>query len=289
MAVASDPLGYAGKHVVVTGCHSGIGRATAGLLIEAGASVQGLDWRECDLPLAQFTQVDLRDAGSIDDAATRIAAPVDALFNCAGIAPMHPPLDVMKVNFIGMRHLTNTLAERMPPGSAIVSVGSNGGAGWRQHLPQLLDLVATATFDAAVTWCEQHPELLANAYGLSKEAIAVWTMQHSATTIARGVRLNCTSPGSVQTPMLEEIEQVTPRERIDVVSQPIGRRSDPVEQAWVLLMLNSRTGIIHQRSGPARRWRIHRVANGGNSVSSTMRSSQCSKLFRLSRQAPKPA
>ena len=28
----SDPLGYAGKHVVVTGCHSGIGLATARLL-----------------------------------------------------------------------------------------------------------------------------------------------------------------------------------------------------------------------------------------------------------------
>ncbi len=235
----TDRLEYAGKRCVVTGCHSGIGRATAGLLIEAGASVHGLDWRECDLPLAQFTQVDLRDTRSIDHAVTGIAAPVDALFNCAGLAPMHAPLDVVKVNFIGMRQLTCALLEHMPEGSAVVTVGSNGGAGWRQRLPELLDLAATATFEAAADWCERHPELLANAYGLSKEAIAVWTMHHSATTIARGVRLNCTSPGSVQTPMLEEIEKVTPRERIDVVSQPIGRRSDPEEQAWVLLMLNS--------------------------------------------------
>jgi NAD(P)-dependent dehydrogenase (short-subunit alcohol dehydrogenase family) len=235
----TDQLGYAGKHVVVTGCHSGIGLATARLLIEAGAKVHGLDWRESDLPLAAFTQADLRDRSSIERAAKRIADPVDALFNCAGLAPMLPWLDVIKVNFIGMRHLAEAVLESMQPGSAIVSVGSNGGAGWRKRIPDLVEFSATDSFDAAVRWCEQHPAPQANAYGFSKEAIVVWTMQHSATTIARGVRLNCTSPGSVQTPMLEEIEKVVPSDRIDVVSQPIGRRSAPEEQAWVLLMLNS--------------------------------------------------
>ena len=235
----SDPLAYADKHCIVTGCHSGIGQATAGLLIGAGARVHGLDWRECDLPLANYTQVDLREQASIDRAVTSIAGPVDALFNCAGLAPMHPPLDVMKVNFIGMRHLADKVLELMPPGGAIVGVGSNGGAGWRQRLPELREFAATASFDEAVRWCEQHPAPQANAYGFSKEAMVVWTMQRSAKTIARGVRLNCTSPGSVQTPMLEAIEQVTPAERIDVVSQPIGRRSSSEEQAWVLLMLNS--------------------------------------------------
>jgi NAD(P)-dependent dehydrogenase (short-subunit alcohol dehydrogenase family) len=239
MTTRPDPLGYTGKYCVVTGCHSGIGYATAKLLIEAGATVHGLDWRECALPLAEFTRIDLREQASIGRAAASIDMPVDALFNCAGLAPMHPWLDVMKVNFIGMRHLADALMERMPPGSAIVSVGSNGGSGWRLRQQELLGFTATASFDEAVQWCEQHPAPQTNAYGFSKEAIVVWTMQHSATTIARGVRLNCTSPGSVQTPMLKEIEKVTPRDRIDVVSQPIGRRSEPDEQAWVLLMLNS--------------------------------------------------
>jgi NAD(P)-dependent dehydrogenase (short-subunit alcohol dehydrogenase family) len=57
--------------------------------------------------------------------------------------------------------------------------------------------------------------------------------------IKRGVRMNCISPGAVQTPMLEEIEQVTPTAVIDVMAQPIGRRSQPIEQAFPLLMLNS--------------------------------------------------
>lgn len=239
MNMQTDQLEYAGKRCIVTGCHSGIGRATAALLIEAGARVHGFDRHECDLPLAQFTQVDLRDELSIDRAAAHIDAPVDALFNCAGIAPMHPWLDVMKVNFIGMRHLTQTALKMMPPGSAIVCIGSNGGAGWRQRIPELHEFVTTDTFAAAVRWCEQHPAPQANAYGYSKEAIAVWTMHHSANTITRGVRLNCTSPGTVKTPMLDEIEQVIPTDKIDMVSQPIGRRSDPEEQAWVLLILNS--------------------------------------------------
>lgn len=235
----TDSLSYAGKRSVVTGCHSGIGYATTKLLIEAGASVHGLDWRECDLPLAGFTQVDLRDRASIDRAVAEIDGPVDALFNCAGMAPMHAWLDVMKANFIGMRHLSQAVLELMPPGSAIVCIGSNGGAAWRQHIPELREFVTTRSFDAAVRWCEQHPAPQANAYGFSKEAIAVWTQLESAGTIARGVRLNCTSPGTVQTPMLDEIEEVVASDKIDVVSRPIGRRSDPEEQAWVLLMLNS--------------------------------------------------
>ncbi len=239
MGQAADSLGYAGKRVVVTGCHSGIGHATARLLLAAGATVHGIDWRASDLPLTAFTQLDLRDPAAIVQAAAAIAGPVDALFNCAGLPPMQPPLDVLKVNFIGMRALTEALLGQMPPDSAIVTVGSVGGARWPQHLPELRALIAAEGFAAALAWCEAHELAQVDAYGFSKEAIAVWTMTMSARTITQGVRINCTSPGSVQTPMLEAIEQVTPSERIDVVAQQIGRRSSPEEQAWVLLMLNS--------------------------------------------------
>jgi len=239
MSDGTDPFGYAGKRVVVTGCRSGIGHATARMLLGAGAQVHGIDWQPSDLPLSAFTRVDLRDPAMIEAAAATIEGPIDALFNCAGLPPMSPALDVMRVNFIGMRHLTGLLLPRMAAGSAVVTVGSNGGAGWRAHLAELRTLIDTPDYAGAVAWCEAHEAPQANAYGFAKEAIVVWTMASAAPFIHRGVRINCTSPGSVQTPMLEAIEEAVSAARVDIVSQPIGRRSTAEEQARVLLMLNS--------------------------------------------------
>jgi NAD(P)-dependent dehydrogenase (short-subunit alcohol dehydrogenase family) len=234
-----DPYGYSGKQALVTGCSSGIGYAVVHLLHEAGAVVHGLDWRQPEKPVGHFSKVDLRKREAIDDVVRDLTAPIDALFNCAGLAPMHPWADVMAVNFIGMRYLSERILEKMPSGAAIVTVGSNGGAGWRKRLPELREFVATGSFDDALHWCEAHDGPQVNAYAFSKEAIVVWTLTWSAHTISRGVRLNCTSPGAVETPMLDAIEQVTASGAIDVVAQPIGRRSSALEQAHVLLMLNS--------------------------------------------------
>lgn len=236
--MTADPLGFSGKRVVVTGCGSGIGLATARLLVAAGARVHGIDLARPELPLAAFDPIDLRRPAEIE-AAAAAAGHIDALFNCAGVPPMHPALDVMRVNFIGMRYLTELVLPAMPRGGAVVTVGSNGGARWRDCLADLRALVTTRTFDEAVAFCETHANAQSDAYRFSKEAVVVWTMARSRETIAGGVRLNCTSPGAVSTPMLDAIEQVTPAGAVDAVAQPIGRRSSPEEQAWALLMLGS--------------------------------------------------
>lgn len=234
-----DFSSYVGKRVVVTGCYSGIGCATAARLIELGAVVHGLDLRPNALALASFAAIDLRDPRSITDGVDAIDGPIDALFNCAGIAPGPVPLDVMTINFVGTRALTERVLERMTAGGAIVNVASNGGAGWAARLPLLLEFVATASFDEAANWYAQRIDALPNAYSLSKEAIIVWTMTASSDLIRRGIRMNCTCPGAVQTPMLEEIERSTPPALIDIVAQPIGRRSSAEEQTGPLLFLNS--------------------------------------------------
>ena len=235
----SGALGYANKHVVVTGCSSGIGRSTARLLLELGANVHGFDIIPTDLPLQRFTSIDLRNLHSIEAAAREVASRVDALFNCAGVPPGPQPLDVMKVNFLGTRRLTELLAPAIPAGGAIANVASNGGLGWSAHLVDLRALIETDSFEAGVRWIEDKAELPTHAYAFSKEAIIVWTIASAIESIKRGVRVNCTNPGAVQTPMLDEIEKSTPTAVIDAMAEQIGRRSNPDEQAWPLLFLNS--------------------------------------------------
>ena len=70
-----DFLGYKNKRVIVSGCFSGMGEATARLLVELGAQVHGIDYKETRLDLASFNQVDLRDPAAIDAAIARIGSP----------------------------------------------------------------------------------------------------------------------------------------------------------------------------------------------------------------------
>ena len=238
-AMGDDPFGYKGARVAVVGCATGIGHAAAQLLAEAGAEVHGLDIRSCDLSFASFTSVDLRDVEGLDAAAAALPDGIDAIFNCAGIPPGGLPLDVMMVNFLGIRHLTDRLVPKLALGGAIANVASNGGMAWANHLGDLRELLATPGFAEGLRWCEDKPELVGEGYRFSKEALIVWTMREACTLIRKGLRVNCTQPGAVQTPMLAEIEKTTPAALIDAVTEPFGRRSTAEEQAMVLLFLNS--------------------------------------------------
>jgi NAD(P)-dependent dehydrogenase (short-subunit alcohol dehydrogenase family) len=123
---------YRGERVVVSGCSSGMGEATARELARLGAEVHGLDLRDARADLASFRSVDLRDPASIDAAVAALGAggrEIHALFNCAGLPTTANPMDIMKVNFIGARHLTNGLIRMMRSPGAIVSIASNGGLG----------------------------------------------------------------------------------------------------------------------------------------------------------------
>ena len=236
---ASDWLQYSGKRVIVSGCHSGIGHAAARQLIDLGAEVHGLDWKPCDLDLHGFARLDLRDAASIDAALAGLTGPFDVLFNCAGMPPGVPPMDVVKANYLGPRHLTDKVLPHVKDGGAIVNISSNGGMGWQGNLPDLVELDRIGSFAEGLRGCEAHGDLVGEGYRFSKEAIIVWTLAAASRLIGRGVRINCTMPGAVQTPMLEVIEQVTPSAAIDAIAQPIGRRSNADEQATCLLFLGS--------------------------------------------------
>ena len=58
-----DVLGYDGKHALVTGAASGMGEATARLLVELGARVTALDVKTVEVEGVESRAVDLRETG----------------------------------------------------------------------------------------------------------------------------------------------------------------------------------------------------------------------------------
>jgi NAD(P)-dependent dehydrogenase (short-subunit alcohol dehydrogenase family) len=237
----AELLDYAGRRVVVTGCASGIGAALVGQLTGLGAEVVGLDVRPPVLELNDFHPVDLSDPASIDSAVGSIDGQVDALFNVAGVSSgIGDPLLVVKIDFLGTRHLTEALAPRMPSGAAIASVSSLAASNYEANVAEVAGLLATRTFDDGVTWCGEHPDALADGgYRLAKEAIILYGMKSAVPLGARGIRINCTGPGVTETPILDQLRTKYGQAYLDDIPKPLGRVSNPDEQAAVLVFLNS--------------------------------------------------
>jgi NAD(P)-dependent dehydrogenase (short-subunit alcohol dehydrogenase family) len=231
---------YRGRRAVVTGCSSGIGLATARALLQHGAHVTGLDVRPIPEDAVSAVAVDLGDRAAIDAAVARIES-CEALFNCAGLSTgAASPVDVMRVNIIGLRHLTESLvATRMPPGSAVASVASIAGTGWERHTADLAELLA-GDFDDAVRWCEAHPERLTQGgYRFAKQAVAYWTARYAASAVDFGVRVNCVSPGVTDTPMITDAVAALGAGRVLDHPAPMRRMATADEQAEVLMFVNS--------------------------------------------------
>jgi len=235
-----DVLGYEGKRAVVTGAASGMGAATAALLVEVGADVVALDVKPVELAGATSLVVDLKDRASIDATVASIGAPVDAVFSVAGLpgAPFSD-LDTVTVNFIGARHLIESLLPTMKPGAAAVCVASNAGLGWQQELETLIPFVTSPDFESAVAWCQDNEKAIYPGYLFSKKALNAWVAWRGTALIKDGIRLNCTNPGPTDTAMMPTFEEQAGKEIIDAFVGPSGRRSLAEEQAWPLLFLNS--------------------------------------------------
>jgi NAD(P)-dependent dehydrogenase (short-subunit alcohol dehydrogenase family) len=235
------PSSYAGKTVAVTGAASGIGRATAEMLAQQGASVWSLDVNRSDV--GEAVLLDLRDPTSIQQAAERIGSPLHALFNCAGIphGPRFDPVDVVTVNFVGLRHLTELVVPRMPAGGAIVNVASVAGERWKEYCDDLAELMGITDWDDAVEWCRLHPELVSatNCYNFSKQAVIFYTMWRCGDLARSGQRINSIAPGPTDTGMTPLFVEARGPEFYDNLRDRLGRNSTPEEQARPLLFLNS--------------------------------------------------
>lgn len=230
---------YKDQRVVVTGCSSGVGLATATALIELGANVIGMSRREPQIGLASFFPVDLTDPTSIESAAGGVHGKIDALFNCAGAPPTLSSVDLVKTNFLGPRLLTEQLIDRMPEGAAIVNVSSSVASTWRTRVHLLRQFTACSSYQDGADWYATREAEAGHGYPFSKEALSVWTLELAVALVSKGIRVNATSPGAVQTPLMEVSERAFPAAMLAATEQPSNRRSSVIEQVQPLLFLNS--------------------------------------------------
>jgi len=236
-----DLLGYQGKTVVLTGAASGMGGAAAELLVDLGAEVHALDVAEIGAPVKQTIAVDLADPASIDAAAGKLPARLDVLFHCAGVPgpPRFDAVQTMLVNFVGLRHLTEALVDRVVDGGAIAAITSVAGMGWRKNLENVKKLIEIGDYAEARAWCEANPDV-ANGYLFSKQCIIYYTKLLAVRLLPRQVRVNCLSPAPTETAMLPDFHAQAGQAFIDEhFRAPVGRNATAEEMARPLVFLGS--------------------------------------------------
>ncbi|OIW33698.1 NAD(P)-binding protein [Coniochaeta ligniaria NRRL 30616] len=212
-----DPLGY-GKVAIVTGCGSGIGLATAQLLLAHQFRVCGLDAREFDYNLLRvedhgrfhFTQGDLTRPGACEEGVrvcvAAFGARVDVLVNVAGVMDGFASADsvtdevwdrVLAVNL--------TVPVRMMRGVIPFMTGVAGG---RDGV--IVNVASTAGVSGAVAGV---------AYTASKHGLIGATKNVAWRFRNEGIRCNAVLPGAVESSIgktiaggLDEVgfEQVKP-------------------------------------------------------------------------------
>jgi 3-hydroxy acid dehydrogenase/malonic semialdehyde reductase len=133
------PYDISGKTAIVTGASSGIGRATARALADAGVRVAGGARRVERLETDVAIELDVTDPASsgrfVAEAVEQLGG-VDILFNNAGLALGRAPFDdsteedestVFNTNVNGLVRMTRLVLPHIHDGGHIVNMGSIAG------------------------------------------------------------------------------------------------------------------------------------------------------------------
>jgi 2-keto-3-deoxy-L-fuconate dehydrogenase len=221
---------FDGMVALVTGGASGIGAATAGLLAERGARVAVLDL-DPDAADARHLRLacDVGDRASVDGAVGRVAADLgglDVVVNNAGIGAQGDVAAndddewrrVLDVNVVGIVRVT------------------------RAALPHL----RRSARAAVVNTCSVVATLgLPNRalYAASKGAVLALTLAMAADHVREGIRVNCVTPGTVETPWVGRLLEAAGDPAAELAAlrarQPLGRLVGPAEVAAAIAYLAS--------------------------------------------------
>ena len=236
--MTNHPLDFTGQVALVTGAASGMGLATAQAFAEAGAAVVLADMNEPEANRiadqlvrtghkAIAVRNDVADESQVKAMVEQIVSTfgrLDAAFNNAGIqSPAVETADASgeefeRVNAVNLRGVWNCmkyelLHMRKQGSGAIVNNSSIGG---------LIGLPGRAIYHAS-----KH-----GVIGLTKSA----AMEYAS----RGIRINAVCPGTIDTPMVQEMLAKEPEAMREILrEQPIGRLGRAEEIASAVLWLCS--------------------------------------------------
>jgi NAD(P)-dependent dehydrogenase (short-subunit alcohol dehydrogenase family) len=231
-----DAFRYDGKRALVVGGATGMGAATAELLLDLGAEVVVMDYAEITQAGVTAIHVNLTDKDSMDKAIAECGGKVDALFSCAGVDEGTPNIE--KVNFLGHRHMIERMLDNgmLGRGSRIAFISSAAGLGWETNLDKWKDLIATPDFESGVKWVEVNGGA---DYMSMKQAICTYVAFKAFPLLKQGIRINATCPGPTDTPLARANPDMWLGFGSDYRGEVGVEPSTPLEQAYALAFLNS--------------------------------------------------
>ncbi|WP_368498397.1 SDR family NAD(P)-dependent oxidoreductase [Herbiconiux sp. A18JL235] len=214
------------KIAIVTGGARGIGRATAELFAEEGATVVVADL-SVDTPLAdgiEFVEHDVTDEESWRRLVAGVVerhGRVDVLFNNAGTVGSYEPIDTIDPE----------LWKR------IVDINLNGCFyGVRQVVPVMRENGGGSIVNTSSIWGIAGAAGV-SAYTASKAAVRSLSKNVALSYVGDGIRCNSIHPGIIDTPMIEAQDAGVTAGIVDIT--PMKRLGTPREIANGVLFLAS--------------------------------------------------
>lgn len=232
-----EAFGYQGKRALVVGGATGMGNATARLLVELGADVVVMDHAPVAIDGVTSIRLDLRSKEGIDAALAECGGPIHALFACAGVADGTEGIE--RINFVGHRHLIESaiVAGHLARGGAVGVIASSAGLGWEAQLDLIDTLLDTPDFDRAVEWFDTHENV--KHYLFTKRAMSQYVARECARFLRSGIRLNAILPGPTDTPLAQANKELWLDFGSDYRADVGIAASTPEQQAYPLAFLCS--------------------------------------------------
>ncbi|MDR7076157.1 NAD(P)-dependent dehydrogenase (short-subunit alcohol dehydrogenase family) [Neobacillus niacini] len=241
-----DVFGYKGKKCVITGAASGMGKATTEMLVELGAEVYALDFKEVTTPgIKQYINVNLAERESIDEAFRELPEKFDSFFGVAGVSGLREGFEfTFIVNFVANKYITEKyLSNRVNNGGSISYVASVAAINWKNHLHEYKEIVNAKTWDEMLQLVKATGEMSGHlGYITSKRALVYHTKTIVPSFATNNIRVNSVSPGLVANTGLtsEFYEYSGGKEKSEnKVHGAVNYSGEPQDVASALIFLNS--------------------------------------------------